>query len=321
MSTFDNHTHAAATAVAVGWLMGLDEDHMANALSLSIVDSIPLGIDHWEGPLSMSKSNHDAALCRTAIFAALQAKAGITGPAEPFEGAKGLMDVITGRFDLKIPANVINDSGGYPTLPLPAGDRRKCIQTIVYKRWPVNGAGSNLFLIVPDILEFCKPEEIVSIDMEVDRWGDGNGPGKMDPLNSETADHSTPYCFARLLIDGTLTPASYEPAKLKDPKVRALMATITQREEKGNRVTIRTRSGREKVFTAGTKTEGRKEWQLTSTTLDEMHQKFNANCAYRGVPDVQRDRIRRTWSDLRNVKDIADPIRETLAIYGKRTPL
>jgi 2-methylcitrate dehydratase len=321
MSTFDNHTHAAATAVAVGWLMGLDEDRLANALSLSIVDSIPLGIDHWEGPNSMSKSNHDASLCRTAVFAALQAKAGITGPGEPFEGAKGLMDVVTGRFELTIPAHLINDEGGYPTIPVAPDDPRRVIQTIVFKRWPINGAGSNIFAVVPDVLEFCKPEEIASIDMEVDRWGDGNGPYKMDPLNSETADHSTPYCFARMLLDGTISLASYEKAKLTDPKVRDLMSKITQREEKGNRITIRTKSGQEKVFIAGTKTEGRKDWQLTSTTIDEMHQKFDANCAYRGVTNAQRDRIRAVWSDLRKVKDIAVPIRETLAIYGKTTPV
>jgi 2-methylcitrate dehydratase len=320
-STIDNHSHAAAAAVAVSWLMGLDEDRMANALALSFVDNMPLGIDHWEGPNSMSKSNHDAALAKNAIFAAMQARVGITGPAECFEGAKGLMDVITGRFDLKIPANVINDSGGYPTMPLELGDNRKCIQTIVYKRWPANGAGSNLFLVVPDILEFCKPEDVASIDMEVDKWGDGNGPGKMDPLNSETADHSTPYCFARLLLDRELTPASYEMEKLTDPKVRALMATMTQREEKGNRVTVRTKSGTEKVFVAGTKTEGRAEWQLATTSIDVMQKKFDANCAYRGVTEAQRDRIRRTWSDLRNVKDIAEPIRETLAVYGKRKPI
>jgi 2-methylcitrate dehydratase len=320
-STIDNHTHGTALAAAVGWMMGLDEDRLANAISRATVDNIPLGIDHWEGPLSMSKSNHDATLCRSAIFATMQAKAGITGPAEVFEGPKGLMDVITGRFHLQIPANVINDSGGYPTLPLPPGDTRKCIQTIVYKRWPVNGAGSNIYPVVPEILKFCNVDDIASIDMAVDRWGDGNGPGKMDPLNSETADHSTPYCFARLLLDGTISLASYEKDKLTDPKARALMATMTQREEKGNRIVVKTKSGKEKVFIAGTKTEGDPQWRLTSTSIDEVHKKFDANCAYRGVSDEQRDRIRRTWSDLSNVKDIAEPIRETLALYGKRQPL
>jgi 2-methylcitrate dehydratase len=321
MSTVDNHTHAAATAVAVGWLMGLNEDRLANALSLSFVDGISLGIDHWEGPNSMSKSNHDAALCRSALFAALQARAGITGPAQPFEGAKGLMDVVTGRFDLKIPAGVVNDEGGYPTVPLAPGDDRRIIQTIVYKRWPVNGAGSNIFTIIPDLLKFCKVEDIASIDMDVDKWGDGNGPGKMDPLNEETADHSTSYCFARMLLDGDLTLASYEKPKLTEPRVRALMAKITQREEKGNRITIRTKSGAEKVFIAGVKTPENVKWQLTSTTVEEMHAKFDRNCAYRGVTNAQRDRIRETWSDLRKVKDIAVPIRETLAVFGKTTPV
>ena len=318
-STIDNHTHAAALSVALGWMMGLDEDRLANALSLSFVDNMPLGIDHWEGPNSMSKSNHDAGLCRSAIFAALQAKAGITGPAEPFEGAKGLMDVITGRFDLKIPARMSNDEGGYPTVPFAADDPRYVIQTIVYKRWPVNGAGSTIFTTIPEFMKFCKVDEIAAIDMQVDKWGDGNGPGKMDPLNSETADHSTAYCFARMLLDGTLTPASYEKEKLTDPKVRALMSKITQREEAGNHITFKTTSGRELTLVGGIKTPENRLWQLTSTTIPEMHAKFDLNCAYRGVTNAQRDRIRASWSDLRKVKDIAVLIHETLGNVGKIT--
>jgi hypothetical protein len=50
-----------------------------------------------------------------------------------------------------------------------------------------------------------------------------------------------------------------------------------------------------------------------------MHKKFDANCEYRGLTPVQCDRIRHTWPDLRNVKDITEPIRQTLALYGKRT--
>lgn len=320
-SMIDNHSHAAALSIAVSKLMGLNEDRMANALSLSFVDNIPLGIDHWEGPNSMSKSNHDAALCRAGIFAALQARAGITGPAQPFEGAKGLMDCITGRFDLKIPANMLNDSGGYPTVHRQPGDDRRVIQTIVYKRWPVNGAGSNLFTTIPGFKKFCKVEDIESIDMEVGAWGDGNGPGKMDPLNEETADHSTPYCFARVLLDDELFVSSYEKDKLADPKVREVMAKITQREERGGHVTIRTKSGEELRLVAGEKTADNVRYQLQSTTLEEMHQKFDRNCAYRGVTNAQRDKIRATWSDLRSVKDVAVTIRETLAHVGKVTPV
>lgn len=319
--TIDNHTHAAALSVALSKLMGLDEDRMANALSLSVVDSIPLYINHWETPNSMSKSNHDAVQCRSAIFAALRAKAGITGPSQPFEGAKGLMDTVTGRFDLKIPARVRNTAGGDPGVPFAADDHRRIIQTIVYKRWPVNGYGQQLYSTIPEVKKFCSVEEIESIDMEVGAWGDGSGPWKMDPLNSETADHSTSYCYSRLLLDGELSLASYEKEKLTDPKVRALMAKITQREESGNRITVRTKSGQEQVFIAGTWTPENLSWQLQSTTLEEMHKKFDANCAYRGVTDAQRDRIRETWSDFRKVDDISVAIQETLANIGKVTPV
>jgi 2-methylcitrate dehydratase len=317
----DNHTHAAALAVTVSKMMGLDEDRMANALSLAVVDSIPLYINHWETVNSMSKSNHDAVQCRQAIFAALRAKAGTTGPCQPYEGAKGLMDVVSGRFELKIPARIGNTAGGDPGVPFADDDHRRIIQTIAYKRWPVNGYGQQLYSTIPEVRNFCSVEEIESIDMEVGAWGDGSGPWKMDPLNSETADHSTSYCYSRLLLDGELSPASYEKEKLADPKVRALMAKITEREESGNRITVRTKSGKEKVFIAGQWTSENLSWQLQSTTLPEMHKKFDRNCAYRGVTDAQRDRIRKTWSDLRKVKDISVAIQETLATIGKIKPV
>src|SRR4029077_2404658 len=105
------------------------------------------------------------------------------------------------------------------------------------------------------------------------------------------------------------------------PRVREIMSKITQREERGGRITIRTKSGQEMTQIAGEKTPDNVLYQLQSTTIEEMHKKFDRNCAYRGVTDAQRDRIRATWSDIRNVKDIAVPIKETLAQFGKPKPL
>src|SRR5262249_19031103 len=113
--------HSPMMAMAAGKLLKLNEDQLGNALALAVVAHLTLYIEHYEVPNSMSKANHDAELVRAGIFAALSAQQGITGPAEPFEGAKGLMDAITGRFSITIPARKINNASGFFTKPLGPG--------------------------------------------------------------------------------------------------------------------------------------------------------------------------------------------------------
>jgi 2-methylcitrate dehydratase len=40
-----------------------------------------------------------------------------------------------------------------------------------------------------------------------------------------------PYIVARSMLDGTITPASYAPESLRDPKAAALLRLITVRED------------------------------------------------------------------------------------------
>ena len=311
----DNRNVGPMMAMAAGKLLGLNEDQLANALSLSFVGRIAMAVEHWEGPNSMSKGNHDAELIRGGIFAALCARAGITGPAQPFEGGKGLQDMITGPFKLKIPCRMATNASGEFSRPLEPGDNRFAIQTLVYKRIPGNG-GVPISQVIPEFRKFAKIDEIESIEIQTKDWGDGSDPGKWDPLNSETADHSTAYCFARLMMDGDLFLDGYEMNKLTDPEVRQLMAKMTIRENpelRVNRVTLRKKSGEEMTQEAGD--------YKTPMTLDDVNRKFDRNCAYRGVTNEQRDRIRSTWADLRQVKDVAVPIRDTLAKFGKPMPL
>lgn len=200
-------------------------------------------------------------------------------------------------------------------MPLEAGDNRYAIQTIVCKRIPGNG-GVPISQVIPAFRKFAKVEEIESIEIEANQWGDGSDPGKWDPLNSETADHSLAYCFARLMMDGDLFLDAYEMDKLTDPALRRLLAKMTIRENPelhNHRVTVRKKNGEQMTQVAGEYT--------APMTLQDINEKFDRNCAYRGVTDEQRDRIRATWMDLRSVKDIAVPIRDTLAHFGKPLPL
>jgi 2-methylcitrate dehydratase len=79
--------------VAAGELLGLNEDQLANALSLALTMHVPLRVNR-SGTLSMQKGCATADAARSAVFAALAAREGMTGPAEPFEGRDGLWDKI-----------------------------------------------------------------------------------------------------------------------------------------------------------------------------------------------------------------------------------
>ncbi len=305
--TIDNLFHAPALAMAIGKMLKLNEDQLANALSMSFVNSLSLGVDHWEGPNSMAKGNHDANLLRSGIFAALAARAGMTGPAQPFEGGKGLWDVVSGPFKLRLPARV----GGDPMKPLPVGDNRYVAQTVVFKRYPGNG-GAAISQTVDDVKKFAKLDEIDTITIEVTQFGDGADPGKWDPLNEETADHSLAYCYARLLKDDDLFLDAYTKEKMTDPAIRALMQKITIQENpevKYNRLTVRTKAGKELTLESGMYYED-------PMSVADVNKKFDRICAYKNVSNAQRDKIRSTWMDLRGVKDIGDPIRNTLAHFG-----
>jgi 2-methylcitrate dehydratase len=94
--------------------------------------------------------------------------------------------------------------------------------------------------------------------------GMGTGEHHWNPDSRETADHSIPYVVAASLIDRRLTPASFDDARLWDPRLRALLPKIvvvaneqfTAAYERlpvqhCARVTVRLRNGERLVGEAG----------------------------------------------------------------------
>jgi 2-methylcitrate dehydratase len=294
-----------SVAMAAGNLLKLNEDQLANALSLSLVPHLPMGCAHANGPLSMWKACHNAEAARSAIFSALIAQDGFTGPCAPFEGVKGLWDCVTGPFKLSLPAS---------------DDGRMVVEGIVYKRFPAEGGiQSTLQFLIPQVRGWTTTDEIESIQLEVGNFGEICDKPKWDPQNEETADHSFPYVIARSLLDGHLFLDAYTHEKIMDPVARALMARITIWENSdirpGPRLTVRKKSGEELVR------EATEDYQLEERmSHDEIVEKFNQICTYKSVTNEQRDRIRTTWSNLQSVKDISEAV-ETVATFGEPKPL
>jgi 2-methylcitrate dehydratase len=300
-----------AVAVAAGKLLGLNQDQLANALSLALTMHIPLRVDR-SGTLSMQKGCATADAVRSAVFAALAAHAGMTAPAEPFEGRDGLWDKITGPYrQLRLP---------------PAAPPGVALNNII-KRYPAEAYTLAAHeAILPEVRAWTNAEDISSIHVELNfvGWHEIADPPKWDPRNRETADHSLPYEIARALLDGEIWLDSFTPAKLAEPAVRALMNKITvavnpEYSYHGQmRMTVRTVSGVELVREIG---KGNTGISLGSPiTREEIVAKFNRVFAYMHVADEQRERAFAQWSNLREIDDIVEPMRN-LAKFGRPLPL
>src|SRR5262249_3154746 len=84
-----------AVALAAGKLMKLDTGQLAHAVGLALNDHIPLAQTRVQ-TLSDWKGLADAEAGRNAVFAALLARRGLTGPAPIFEGQSGFIKQVSG---------------------------------------------------------------------------------------------------------------------------------------------------------------------------------------------------------------------------------
>ena len=304
---WDGIANGPAVAMAMGKLLKMTKDQLANAVSLSLVPHIPLKVTHV-GALSMWKGCHSAESVRCAVFDTLLTRDGMTGPSQPFEARQGLFE------HMGAPSRPIR-------LPI-STDGRMEIERAGYKRFPSEGSTQSVLdELIPAVREFTKPEDIASIYIELpyDGWLETADPPKWDPRNRETADHSMPYVIARALIDGDIYLDSFTEDKFMDPAARQLMDKITAGPNydytyQGEaRITVVTKTGRKLV----------KETLLHMNrpmTHQEIIEKFNRVCAFRAISDQQRDRAREAWLNLRKARDFAETM-STLATFGHPEPL
>jgi 2-methylcitrate dehydratase len=309
---WDGPFNCIAIAMGVGKLLRLNQDRLANALSLALVPHMPMRCSRV-GHLSHWKGCHSSQSSKDAVWAALLAREGMTGPPQPFEARDALFDHI-GPFELRLPLSA---------------DGRLVVQITGFKRTPSEGSSQAILEVIPQIRAWTRAEDIASIQHEMPYfgWQEIADPPKWDPRNHETADHSIPYLLARALIDGEIYLGSFTPEKIQDPAVRELMAKITVRPNvgwRGNapaRITVRTKSGDEKSWDSIGGLRIARPGQIdTPMSDDEIHAKFDRACAFMSVADEQRDRAKAEWSNLQAVPDIAGPMR-TMAKFGRPLPL
>lgn len=222
-------------ALGAAKLMGLGADETGHALSLALTPNLALAQTR-RGSLSSWKGCAGANASRNAVFAAVLAKEGFTGPGEIFEGSGGFWDAV-GRSDWPL-----------PDTPMIVETRTKFLPVCYHGQSAVFAA-----MELRNEMDVQQIEEIRVDGYQVAVFMMGNDASRWAPTTRETADHSLPYCVAIALLDGRLVRDSFADERLRDPAVAELMRKVKVAEDPvltaqypegaPGRVTIRMRSG------------------------------------------------------------------------------
>jgi len=216
---FDHTTQGSyAAAAGVSKALSLDVEKTANAIAISGTALNALRVtrtgklSHWKGlayPFTGFGATH----------AAFLAMRGITGPAEVFEGNKGFMDSIAGKFEIDWSKENLE----------------RVTRTIIKKyNAEVHSQSS-----IEGILDLKReqgfaPADIEKVEVEVfdvayNIIGGGEEGEKKHIRTKEEADHSLPYIVAVAILDGTVMPEQYYADRINRSDVQELLQKIAVR--------------------------------------------------------------------------------------------
>ncbi|MEX2274347.1 MAG: MmgE/PrpD family protein [Actinomycetota bacterium] len=243
---------AIGAAAGAGRLLGLDADRIEHAISIATVPHAAMRQTRV-GELSMWKGAAAANATRNAIFAALLAEAGMTGPNEPFEGEMGFWWQLLQGDGIEDEVLWRLRDGAPPT---------RVLDTYI-KFWPVEYHAQSAVDAALQLRGEIGPDTSKIVSIRIDTFATSyeiiaKDPEKWDPHTRETADHSIQYIVCAALEDGEVTMATFDLDRIRRPSTLELLqhrTTVEQDDEltagypEGipNRVTVTTSDGLEHV--------------------------------------------------------------------------
>ncbi|MDR7435034.1 MAG: MmgE/PrpD family protein [Armatimonadota bacterium] len=216
---FDHTTQGSyAVAAGVSKALGLDREKTANAIAISGTAFNALRVTRT-GPLSHWKGlayPNTAFGCTHATFLAMR---GITGPIEVFEGNKGFMDAIAGKFsinweeeDLELVRRTILKKYNAEI------HSQSTLEGILELKQERGFAASDIQQI-----------EIEIFDVAYHIIGGGEEGDKTIVRTKEEADHSLHYMVAVAILDGQVMPEQYAPGRILQEDVQSLLRRVVVR--------------------------------------------------------------------------------------------
>jgi 2-methylcitrate dehydratase len=216
---FDHTTQGAyAAAAGVAKALGLGQKKTAHAIAISGTANNALrvtrtgSLSHWKG----LAYPHTAFAATSDTFLAMH---GITGPLEVFEGNKGLMEAITGHFEIDWQAEDLEIVRRTNIKKYNAEfHSQSALEAILELR--------EAYHLHADAIEHI---EIEIFDVAYHIIGGGEEGDKHKVQTKEEADHSLPYMIAVALLDGEVMPRQYTPKRIQRHDVQTLLRKVDVR--------------------------------------------------------------------------------------------
>jgi 2-methylcitrate dehydratase len=222
---WDHPTYGAfSTALAAARLMKLDPEKTRHAVNIAGVNCAAFRqarvgeLSHWKGVAFANAARHG-------VYAALLARAGMTGPAPIFEGAMGF------EKELGVSLGDVGEVFDKKKEAMSGGGPASMILKTSIKYWPAEYHSQSAIEAALFLREqIGDPANIQSVRIEShDASVDiiGSEPEKWKPETRETADHSLPYITAIALIDGEVTEKQFQPERFTDPTIWKFLEEVT----------------------------------------------------------------------------------------------
>jgi 2-methylcitrate dehydratase len=229
--------------LVAGKLYGLTPEQMTHAVGIAGCRQGTFG-GVVAGKLSMMKNTADPMAGASGVESALLAAQGYTGPEEIFEGKEGLFHCIGAQTGVHWKPEILTDglSGLLKRRRKSRGAAGKQgaefrILRCGMKAFPTEALTHSPISCALDLVEDggYAPEEIEQVTVKTTARAKDilSDPSKYTPSSKETADHSLPYTVAVALLDGSVTTASFEEKRLRDPKLPPVMKKVEVLADRG----------------------------------------------------------------------------------------
>ena len=195
--------------------LGLSEEQTHQALNLAVASNLAL-YQTRIGDVSMWKGCAYANASRNALFAAMLARRGLTGPSPIFEGPGGYFKAVSGQpFDLEA-------FGG-------EGRPFKIMECSI-KRFPLGQYSQTVVQAALEVRQQLPDvKDIAQVNIETLQTAINimaGDPEKWRPANRETADHSMPYTVGVALLYGEVKQDHFDEVYLANQELLDIVAKV-----------------------------------------------------------------------------------------------
>jgi 2-methylcitrate dehydratase PrpD len=203
----------AASAVAVGSLLGFNEEQIANAVGIACASAG--GNKAFSVSGGMVKRLHAGLASRAGILAARLVQAGFTGPSEALDGRFGLLEVISGNHQRP---NMLTDA---------LGEKFDVANTSI----KIHPCCAVLQSTLEAITKLKREHGVSEKNTKAVRVGSSaravEQNNEREPADVMAAQYSLPFCASLAMLDDPVDPRLYTTGALNDPDIKSFMPRIS----------------------------------------------------------------------------------------------